>query len=251
MTVDKVIERIRKLLALSRSANQHEAAAAAARAADLMREYQLDEARLDVTEDRPAEPLADTVLGVGRRSVGWKFRLACGLAESLGGRAYQQSGIGGGVVVFGAPSVAATVRYMYEYLAREIDRLADEAWRDLDPEDRSPFMTPRRWKYSFRFGAADTINNRLLKDMQTACATNAKRVMAGDADSAALVRVHQDELRVAAAWDRKTKGWRTVSVSSGSSADGYRSGQIAGASVNLGGGARLGAAPGKLRGTRG
>ena len=50
-TKDKMVDRVRKLLSLANSANEHEAAAAAAQAADLMVQFEIEAAMLEGRQD--------------------------------------------------------------------------------------------------------------------------------------------------------------------------------------------------------
>lgn len=56
MPTDKIIDRVRKLLELSHSTNEHEAAQAAARAAKLMSEHDVTQAMLNVTAEEDRQP---------------------------------------------------------------------------------------------------------------------------------------------------------------------------------------------------
>jgi len=82
----EVLERIRKLLSLSRSANEHEAALAASRAAELMLKHQISEAQLSVTTGQEKiEPIGEETMGAAmRRIVHWRGSLAGALVEHFG-----------------------------------------------------------------------------------------------------------------------------------------------------------------------
>ena len=152
----KVIERIRKLLALSKSSNEHEAATAAARATELMAEHQIAQAQLDMNTE--TDPIGEYVLERGKRAVSWKVILSTALmrafaCDSIQGR--RKSGVV--MVIVGRQSNVAAVRYMYAYLVAELERLAAQGWRAA----RDRRSGARSWKNSFRVNAAAVIARRL------------------------------------------------------------------------------------------
>ena len=59
--MEKIIERIKKLLELSKSSNEHEAAIAASRAAELMMDHQISEAEIHSSSVR-AEPVVEEMI---------------------------------------------------------------------------------------------------------------------------------------------------------------------------------------------
>jgi hypothetical protein len=235
---DKVVDRIRKLLALSQSSNEHEAASAAARAAQLMAEHQVCEASLEELD----EPILSSVLDAGGRLPSWKRTLAIGCARGLGCEAYlrrERTGEReqGQVVVVGTPAAQSAVAYMYGYLVREVERLADQAF-----EARARQGTrrgARHWKGAFRLGAAAEIRRRLIEQRKQTIDR------ARDSRESAQALVHLDDMaaRIAAALAKLPL--RHVRTRRAVSADGYGAGAIAGQSVALEGGTGL--APGAPR----
>jgi hypothetical protein len=153
-TIDtaRIAEKIRRLLALSTSSNEHEAAAAAAKAAELLHRYNLSMAEIQTPADRA--DFVREMIDLGN-AAGWRGVLLGGIANVNG--AYVVSHGGGRYGIVGQPHTIEIVRYLYEYLAGAIDRLADREWARFTGWASSP----RRWKTSFRFGAIDTILSRL------------------------------------------------------------------------------------------
>ena len=80
---DKLLDRVRKLLALTESPNVHEAALAAARAQALIDAHRL-QGLLDAEEDAPVVDGRSAPLESGRRLRKWKVVLASALAGQLG-----------------------------------------------------------------------------------------------------------------------------------------------------------------------
>lgn len=131
----KIIDRITKLLALSKSSNVHEAATAAARAAELMLQYKLDAADLEIAAGEREAPEAvteETLEGdAGRRkATSWRGALAHVLGEAFNAKSYSVWG-SNKIQIIGRPSDIQTVRYLFAYLGNEIERLCDRDWETL------------------------------------------------------------------------------------------------------------------------
>lgn len=241
MSTDKIIDKIRKLLALSQSNNPNESAAAAAMAAQLMQQHNLEEAQLRVEQDAPAEPIADEVVHSAKHRVPWQGRLASGLAKSLGCHMFW---LGGDVKVFGRLSDTRTVTYMFQFLTKEINRLADAAVARGDMPNPAHYgaSSLRTWKNAFRFGAALAIYERLVAQRKAYVQETAANV--SGCQALALVRKDSEELDSAyKAFSSNFVKGKPVYIRS---VDGYHAGQRAGENVSLGGGPRLGAAPNKI-----
>jgi hypothetical protein len=234
----KIIDRIKKLLSLATSANQHEAAQAAALAADLMLKHEIEEAALAPAEAAP-EAVEESVLDeLGRQHVSWRGIIAAGLSKAHGCACYgtKEKGIAQTRVV-GQPSKVATIRYMYAYLTSETDRLADVAYRDEVLECRKsdvPAPSARGWKNGFRVGCAAEISKRLTAQRKE---THAAARIAGQ--SSALVVVADAERAVERHMRREHPRLRSSSVRT-SSRSGVSAGRAAGGNVSLGGGRALG-----------
>jgi len=252
-----IVDRIRKLLELSKSTNEHEAAAAAARAADLMRKYEIDQAVLAATapgETPPEEIITDGIGNKDGKSTSWRVLIGQGVAAATGCRQWSS---GGRMEAMGTRSAVGTWNYLCQYLAREVDRLAGDAWDDKSTELWS--TNPRSWKNAFRVGAAQVIRTRLIEQARSQSAS--KRTDVATAAAAAidpntglppsitqaLEIIDRDAARVAAEYEAMAKRERFVTRKIGqvSSAGGYAAGRNAGATVHLTGGGRGLPAPAK------
>jgi hypothetical protein len=187
----KIVDRIRKLLALSRSSNEHEAAAAAARAAELMAAHQLEAAML--AEDEQPSIDAHEIETTGQ-AVSWRGALASGIAYSFGCCMFWRPRREGGklsvqLMVVGRSGDVDGVRYMYLYLSREVDRLANRAWNQRHEHARQ-LESARSWKNAFRLGAAATIARRLRAARDQAL--QAARAAGHEPTAHALVRIERD-----------------------------------------------------------
>ena len=253
-----IVDRIRKLLELSKSTNEHEAAAAASRAADLMRKYEIDQAVLAATapgETPPEEIITDGIGNKDGKSTSWRVLIGQGVAAATGCR---QWSAGGRMEAMGTRSAVGTWNYLCQYLAREVDRLADAGWVAY-PTTIDRVSGVRSWKNAFRVGAAQVIRTRLIEQARAQSASKRADVTAAVAvvvDPAtglppsitqALAIIDRDAARVAAEYEAMAKRERFVTRKIGqvSSAGGYAAGRNAGATVHLTGGGRGLPAPAK------
>lgn len=238
MTQAKIIERIKKLMALSTSNNEHEAAQAAARAADLLAKHQLTEACLDEHGDAPG-PIEQFDLDSGMKRVHWKGILASGVCKAFGCAMYYRTNRSAGqrqvaLVMVGRQADVDTVRYMYMYLVCEVDRLASHQYLNECKQASVAGISPpgaRAWKNAFRLGAAGIIQDRLIAQRRATFSAAAR-----DADeemTRALVRVEDDEQQISA-WMRQNLRLRKGGGASYTSAGGYHHGRRAGADLDLG-----------------
>ncbi len=188
--LERIVERVRKLLALSTSQNPHEAALAAAKAQALLFRHNLSLALVE----------ADLEPGRGDRSafinerfdsggrMHWRRALLGAIARHNFCRGVSYSGTRD-VGIVGEPHNVAVVKDLYAFLVREISRLADLGAAgnpDLDPEG-----VPA-WKRSFYLGAARTIARRLAEQRRRDVAD-----IAADPRSTALVVSKDRELEEA------------------------------------------------------
>lgn len=243
MNHDEAVTKVRKLLSLANSANENEAALAAARAAEIMERYRLDAAMVAEAEQREIEaeePFAMNVDKAGERGHArtptWYWALAWGCAKANRCKPHHTYRAGKYAVAFvGRPSDAGAARYMLDAIANEVDRLAVVFVSKLDAGARSAGR-------SFRLGAAHTIGERLKASTQeTTEKVRGELAAAGDEQGLArlenaLVRRTQSgrELDAFATANGVRYGAaRGVSVSN---AGAYAAGRTAGASVGLRGG---------------
>lgn len=259
------MDRIRKLLELSHSTNEHEAAAAGSRAAELMSDNAITEAMIEVFKgaDEPAPHITERIVEYDlndefktKHRVAWRDRIVSALATSLDCERFYTEG---NLVAFGRESNVKTWQYVSAYLIREVDRLADEAWLREGADLAAVGQMPRPWKSAYPLGAADVIHERLYaehykrkeREKQLAGA-KAKELSVGAGEtpdaplalvrvSTALEAVAKDRKEVVDEFKARTKGFRSVSRLGNSTRgrSGYGAGREAGARVNLKGGGNL------------
>lgn len=244
-----VVDRIRKLLELSRNNNSpDEAASAATEAQRLMFKFQIQESDLVLDEEeRKPEAIVEDGIDSGHKDrVVWKACLANALAEGFGAEMYSTRGANGmkSFQIYGLESSVQTVKYMYGYLAAEIMRLSEEAWREHGHEQR---LSPRTWCNNFRMGAVNTIRKRLQEQREVQNVEVRERVAAAKREqkpqSTALALYQTNEERVEQGFKALSKrlGLVTRKSYARSNPTAYQHGAAAGAGVNLGGGRGLGA----------
>jgi hypothetical protein len=182
---NKLIERLRRLLELSKSGNANEAANAAAAAQRLMTEHSISEAMLDESEESLGE-IGDNELCADGAGARWRHHLAAGLTEANQCKAYvSRLGRAHRLMIVGHARNVATVRYLFAYVAREIERLC----RDAGVGDRV-------FNNNFKLGAAITVSRRLRESVAAARDRARQQANASDAGGAALLRIDNALARI-------------------------------------------------------
>ena len=182
MADEKVVDRVRKLLELSKSDNMNEAGNAAAAAQELMSKHAISQAMLDISPDEDETIENDLLRGSSAKQLEtWKGQLGVATAEVNQCRCYRS---GSDLRVIGRPSDATTVRYLFSYIVREIDRLAIEGSRERGETGRS-------WMNNFRLGATQEVCKRLRQADRDARAAMRKDADASDTmgNGVALMRL--------------------------------------------------------------
>ncbi len=240
MNTHEALEKVRKLLALANSANEHEAANAANHAAQIMERYRLDAAMLAEAEQRADARneegfSSNDEMGAARkheRLPAWYWSLAWAVGSS--NRARPRVNDSGRVTFFGRPMDARAAIYMLDYLANEVDRLARRYV--------SEHYRPRAAGRAFRLGCVHTIAQRLATAHEDVARAKERELSAAE-DLEGLRRLtvavqrRSSEMLELDRWIR-SRGFRygaarTVRFSSASA---YRDGRSAGHAVDLGGG---------------
>lgn len=237
-TIEEVVTKIRKLLALSKSENVNEAALAAAKAAKIMEDYQISEAAL-LTEPEKDEPVGSFPFEKAGKKVHWRMAVASGCAATCNCKTYWY---GAQITLIGREADVKAARYLYDLILPQVENLAEECF-----EAQAPWEDKRRWMHAFRLGCAATIKNRLYVQHKETVTNLRKQAQSGillsdgGSSSTALVVVDRRLARVENF--EKSLQLRRGRGPSMSSRDGYTVGREAGNRVNLGGAAR-----GSLRG---
>lgn len=135
MSLSSVIEKVQKLLALSKSSNANEAAAAAAAANRLIDQYRLSEADF-ATNESEIDPLIedDGFIYETGRIVPWKSSLVIALAKHYGCALFNATHHPNGRQVsryklIGRTSDIQITKYMFNWLMMECQRLSEKEAR--------------------------------------------------------------------------------------------------------------------------
>jgi len=225
MNREKIIDRVRKLLALATSNNTHEAAAAAAAAQALMSAHRIASAECEAPEASDIGLHDSAPLG-RRRLDQWRWQMAWGVCKPNGCVPTTIWDDHDHLVLcfVGHAPDAQAARYLWQYLVREIDRLAKAEAHELRQMGGAP-ANWRTWYNSFRMGAVMVLSVRLLRTAKQAQHTASSRAIARLDDHEAQAREFAREKLGVTYSDAKLK----ASLSS----DGFDAGRDAGARIPL------------------
>jgi hypothetical protein len=242
-----ILDRVRKLLNLSRdSSNEHEAALAAQRAAVLMERHEIHEAELRALDEaahvRTPEPIDKAIAtpNAGKRTA-WHCALAHGVSKKLHCHYYTSAGA---IIFFGRLSTIQGASYLLQYLIREVERLTKHA---------APPRAGRAWHNAFKLGCAHRVATRLIAPPVVARhvadeVTEGAYIASDDEPSpsdGALVLIQKDREEVDAAFDTLVESWKVRGgrrsggrLGTVTNVSAYAAGKGAGDRANLGGSAR-------------
>jgi hypothetical protein len=185
---ERIMDRVKRLLQLGQSDNANEAATAIAQAQRLMTKHRIEQAMLDTSANEEpeeaiaasghrghADPLDDSL----RKKATWKGSLSYYLATHNACRTWW---LGATLHMAGRPSDMATVRYLYTYCVREIDRLTQQHAHGMG----------RTYANNFRLGCVDAIGGKLSEEKKAlteALYGEAQREAQAAKNATALVRL--------------------------------------------------------------
>lgn len=189
---EKVLDLVRKLLALSTSSNENEAAVAASKAQALLLKYNLEASQIGTGRDEASEVERQNYSFEYQQS--WLDSLLHGIAKTNLCRVVKSSEYRTGQQVgnrwvpgknyrlfymFGKRPNMEVVEYMFSYLAEEIERL-------------TPKGQGARYNQSFRLGAVATVYNRLQAELQAFQVTPETTALVVTNDQALEKRINED-----------------------------------------------------------
>jgi hypothetical protein len=153
----KIIEKIQKLLRLSKSKNEHEAALAAARAQELLAKYNLDEA--DLTEREIPKEACTAKTETVKKPAGWVYILASSVAGAFD-CSYFHSSWYGTINFIGVDADHEIANFTFGYLYRTINRLAS-GFMAKSQQKRLTAKGKKKVRLSYCLGAAQVVSQRL------------------------------------------------------------------------------------------
>ena len=179
--ISHILDKIKKLLALSTSSNPNEAASAAAKAQVLLAQYNLELSQVETHSGETSDYCQQDIVvgGVSR----WRKTLMLVLARPNFCAVVSYKGMER-ISIVGEPHNIEVVKYLYEYLVQQLEPMAETAYRQSGSS-----MHVRTWIDSFFYGAIASIDQRLKEQAQTFAAVSEQ--------SRALVVVKDAELHAA------------------------------------------------------
>jgi hypothetical protein len=225
--IDKIADRIQKLLKLAESDNEHESALAASRAADLLAKHNLTLAEIAARNPEAApEAIEMEYLIQSRRISNWKVRLAGGVARACDCRILIAAGRG--INILGTVGDIAAARVLFAYLCEASDRCVKrEKDLSIDYLRASQYGDGNKYVRSFRLGLAERLSVRVQAD-----AAARKETVEADASAGTALVLSSKRDRVALATRRRSSG-RGYGTSGASDGSGYRRGYTEGGNVGL------------------
>ena len=154
----RIIEKVRKLLALSQSDNAHEAAAAAAKAQELLAEHNLSMA--DVPAEDARSICATKVNAKTRQRLeDWAFRLAAYTAEAFDCRYLHYAD--GQTAFFGVGADPEVCAWTYRYLYKTLLRMGSSYLRSPQCRRLRVRRSKDKARASYLLGAVSVVGVRL------------------------------------------------------------------------------------------
>lgn len=188
MTEERLIDKVRKLLALAESNNEHEAALAAERAQDLMLKYGIELAQVAARKERKIGVDKEEVVG---KVDPWRRVLAQAVAQSLGGSTVwwnEYRKWTGGIEFYGQAGTVPSMVALYEYLEGQLVVISALEAAKVGHANAAKSM---QWRRSFLIGAATRIQVRLIKrrrDVERTADNSKALVLVRDAVKEAIDR---------------------------------------------------------------
>lgn len=156
-TNNPIIEKIRKLLALANSSNEHEAALAASHAQRLLSEHNL--AMADITSEQKPQSADKVEATVSKTLPKWVRHLSAGVCTAFDCQAIHHPAIGKMIFV-GVGADAQVAAYTFAYLDRTVRRLCS-SYMKHHVNDNVINRHRELMRQSYYLGAVSTITGRL------------------------------------------------------------------------------------------
>ena len=174
--MEKVIEKIQKLLALSASSNEHEAALAAAHAQRLLALHNLRMSDIDTAS--PPDQADSIEVPAATTLPKWSGWLATSVASSCSCRVIHVKGARPHLVFIGVGQDVEVASYTYQVLEKTIRRLAKAYLQGRDDLD-NPTVRERA-RRSYYLGAARAVGQTLVRQAKATPATTGALVVVKD-----------------------------------------------------------------------
>ena len=166
MVKEDVIAKVKKLLRLSESDNEHEANLALQRASELMREHCISEAQVQGASKEKIESIDFENIHFPSNTKNWSQSLAASVARAFGCKPIfvadkysHQFNTKYVMQVFGTATDRATVQVMLDYSYATVKRLIKKEQKRLKLED--PWENVKKYSHNFRVGLAVSMRSTL------------------------------------------------------------------------------------------
>jgi len=231
MVKEDVIAKVKKLLKLSGSDNEHEANLALQKASQLMRDHCISEAQVQGEDKERLESIDFDDIHFPSNTKNWSQSLSAGVAKAFGCKPIF---IGSGssfntkylMRTFGTATDRATVQVMLDYSYATVNRLIKKEQKRLKTEE--PWENVKKYSHNFRVGLAVSMRSTLTEIAKQ----NTKEVV--DKTEYGII-LYDKSKRVEALFKEKypNKLKSLGSLSTRGSANGYNAGRDSGKSVQF------------------
>jgi hypothetical protein len=160
MMTDKanIIEKVKKLLRLAKSSNEHEAALAAARAQELLAKYNLNES--DFSDREIPKEAATAHTTTVKKPAGWVFTLAASVAGAFDCQYFHSTS--GHTAFVGVDVDHEVANFTFGYLYRTINRLA-ASFMAKSQQKRLSLKGKKKVRLSYCLGCAQVVSLQLAR----------------------------------------------------------------------------------------
>lgn len=187
---ERLVEKLRKVLALTTSSIEGEAQAAAAHLQRLLTQHNLSIADLEQKGGQPAPGVHEQRHDLGKAAFTWKLDLADSIAEfyycyPLVNRSTKT------VAFIGRPDNVEALQMLYAWLIDQIRRIAT-AERRKHFDETGEHIDPLRWQVRFGVGCVERLHERLTE--MRARQEEDEATVNGGAECTALAIHHKSEI---------------------------------------------------------
>jgi len=159
MEPNPIIEKIRKLLALANSSNEHEAALAAAHAQRLLSEHNLAMADIEAKQRPQSADKIET--SVAKTLPKWVRNLSAGVCSAFDCQAIHHPTLGK-MTFIGVGADVQIAAYTFDYLDRAVRKLCS-SYMKQHVTNSVPNRSKELMRHSYYLGAVSTINTQLMQ----------------------------------------------------------------------------------------
>ena len=234
MVQDGIVERIRKVLAMTSSPNEHEAATAAAMVSDLLGRYNLSIEEVEASGEAWSSDIMDDEVSTGtKRNQGtWKGHLSTATARYHFCKPVVLIGLD--ITAFIGTEINVLVaKEVYNWLVEQVEAEYPRTWKRYQETTPKSLQEPRpRFRRGFYLGAVKSIIQQLYEKWDALQKESPEATTALVVRNDAALQTYMDNK-----WDTHKIGSRTRS----SSRHGFSLGRAAGGRMDVQGkGKRLG-----------